>query len=155
MSNICNSNNNTIYVQRPQKQQQHLVKRHSRPPAQPFNNTDVPTMERGDVRADNGHGVGNVLDRERCAGNGLDRQHVDVVNFDRRPTSDIPPPNTSKDNKSTTATTTGTRTNNCNDNGNHKISQATQPAFWTPKTIQKIINAGAAAVGISTSGNTV
>ena len=101
-------------------------------PAWPFNNTDVWTLERGDVPTDNGgEGEGG-----HCAGNGLDREHVDIVNIDRRPVNDVPPPNTSKDNKSTTATTTKTRTNNCNRNGNHNTSQATWPACWTTETIQ-------------------
>ena len=102
------------------------------------------TMERGD-----GHGVGNVLDSEHCVSNGLDRERVDLVNVDRRPASDVPSPNTSKDNKSITSTTAGTQPNNCN----HKISQATLPTCRTSETIQLVLNA--AAVGIRTPGNTV
>ena len=53
-----------------------------------------------------GHGVGSGLDSGGYVGNGLYRGHVDVVDVDRRPTSNVPSHNTSKDNKSTTATIT-------------------------------------------------
>ena len=45
-----NVHNNTLFVKRPQKQQQHLVERHLHLPAQPYNNTDVWTLEREKVR---------------------------------------------------------------------------------------------------------
>ena len=47
-------------------------------PAQPFNNMDVRTMERGE-----GRGVDNGLDRGRGVGNGLVRERVDIVVHDR------------------------------------------------------------------------
>ena len=78
--------------------------------------------------------VGNGLDSERGVGSGLDRGCVGVVDDDRRSTSNVPYPSTSKDDKSTTATTTGTRSEN--GNVNHKMSQATQPAYRTPGTTQ-------------------
>ena len=59
----------------PQQQQQH-VKRH--PPAQPFNNTDVRMMERGE-----GLFIGNGIDRGCGVGNCLDRECVGVVDEDR------------------------------------------------------------------------
>ena len=66
------------HVGRPQ-QQKH-IKRH--PPAQPFNNTDVRTMEKGE-----GHGIGNSLDSGHGVGNDLDRGRVDILvdGVDMRP----------------------------------------------------------------------
>ena len=97
-------------------------------------------MEREEVHVCNvergGCGVGNGLDSEHGAGNGLDREHVSVVDVDKRSVSNVPPPNTSKDNKLSTATTTRTQTNSCNDNGIHKMSRVTRPACWMPETIQ-------------------
>ena len=55
----------------------------------------------------------------RGVGNGLDRGRVNVVDDGRRPISGVPYPNTSKNNKSTTATTARTRSGY--GNGNHKI----------------------------------
>ena len=52
------------------QQQQHVE------PAQPFNNTDVQTIERGEERC---VGNGNGFDRGRGVGNGLDRGRRDVV----------------------------------------------------------------------------
>ena len=55
-----------------------IVKYH---PAQPFNNADVRMMERAEGGYDIGNG--NGVDSWRGVGNGLDREHVDIVVDDR------------------------------------------------------------------------
>ena len=140
MPNVRNSYI-TTYIQRLQKQQQHNDERHPHL-AQPFNKTDVRVIQLGgkNVLAKKGRegqrGVGNSFDSGPGVDNGLDRGRVDVLDDDRRPTSNVPYPNTRKDNKSTIATKTRTRSGYGNSNGNHQMSQATQPTCRTAGTIQ-------------------